>query len=71
MARNERKYYVSNPFKIRKTRVPELGYTHFAGDWRYVDLQDGRQALVGAYYATEKELLSDFIRYATEWGYVV
>lgn len=62
---------MSTPLKIRKTRVKELGYTHFAGDWRFVDLQDNREALVGPYYATETELLSDFIRYATEWGYSV
>lgn len=51
----------------RRTRYPELDYQRQGtGNWRIIDT-DGN-AVVGAQYASEKELLADLDRYAGVFG---
>lgn len=55
--------------KYTKTRIAFLGYTQIAAnEWRYVHLEDGRNAVVGDVYGSEKELLADLTRYSSTWG---
>lgn len=42
------------------------GRTRHVNEWRFVDLATG--AVVGPYYPSKQLLLSDLIRYATEYG---
>ena len=55
---------------MKKTRFPALGYKMEApGQWSIYYLENDYPASVGPKYRTEKELLSDLDRYATEFGY--
>ncbi len=59
---------------IHKTQIAGLGYINQApGLWRFVDTHDGQDSTrtVGPQYKTRQELLSDFDRYASSWGYGV
>lgn len=59
-----------NKITIHKTRVADMGYGRIEpGLWRFIDMQDGRGAVVGHQYATKAELLADCERYLTEYGY--
>lgn len=54
---------------INKTRIKFLGYIQNPqGKWRYVHLEEGRNAEVGAIYDSEKALLADLESYASTWG---
>jgi hypothetical protein len=54
---------------LYSTREPEMKYQRQGDVWRFVSVQDGREAAVGFQYASKAELLADCHRYLTEWGY--
>ena len=55
--------------KLYRTREPEMGYQRQGDTWRFISLQDGREAAVGYQYPSKETLLSDMDRYLKEWGY--
>ena len=55
---------------MKSTRFTDLGYKRIkANFWIVYDLTNEYPAQIGTPYNTEKELLSDLERFATERGY--
>jgi hypothetical protein len=61
---------MSYRYNARPTRFPGLGYANVRGcGWIFVDMSDGDEAQIGAWYPTRTELLADLVRFAEERGY--